>query len=251
MAAATAQAANHLIDLAESRLSFTTASSSALDSGAGSGVLTEALAKRFPHLSILACDLAPAMLAQLEAKKLPNVLTMEADACDVGNPKIQADTFSHVLSTFMIQFTGEPTRSLQEMHRVLRPGGIIALGSWIDIGINWPWEEACKLLDPDFIPQSPFAEGAWRSAEDVERAMQEVGFVDISSREVSVCLNFNGTEEFVEYWYSAKNPGMLKMQSAWKGDIEDVREMLKDVVKTRYGGGHVFPMKVALTIAMK
>ena len=251
MAAATSQAADHLIDLAESRLSFSTASSSVLDSGAGSGVLTQALASRFPQINILACDIAPTMLAQLEAKRLPNVSILEADACNVGNPKLQTNNFSHVLSTFMIQFTDEPERALQEMHRVLRPAGVIALGSWLDIGINWPWEEACKRLDPSFVPQSPFGTGAWQAAQDVETAMQNVGFVNVESRDFTVQLNFGGTEEFVEYWYNAKNPGMLKMQSAWKGDIEEVRETLKEVVGNNFGEGRVFHMKVTVTIATK
>ena len=251
MAAATSQAADDLIELAEKRLSFSTSWSNVLDSGAGNGVLTQALANRYPEMRILATDIAPAMLANLDAKRLPNVSVLEMDACIEGNPKLHADNFSHVLSTFMIQFTDKPMHALREMHRVLKPGGVIALGSWVDIAINRPWEEACKILNPHFLPRSPFGVGAWQDGTDVERAVKEVGLVNVESKRVRVCLRFGGPEEYVGYWYEAKNPGMLKMQSAWPGDIEDVRKKLDDVVREKYGGGREFWLEAVLTVATK
>lgn len=251
MAAATSQAADGLIDMVESRLPISTNSSHVLDSGAGNGVLTQALVSRFPGTRILAADIAPAMLADLDAKSLPNVSTLAMDACIENHEKLPADAFSHVLSTFMIQFTDGPKQALREMHRVLKPGGVIGLGSWIDIAINWPWEEACRRLDPHCVPESPFGKSAWKGKPDVERALEEAGFADSQSQRLRVCLRFEGPEEFVGYWYEAKNPGMLKMQSAWKGDIEEVRQSLEDVVREKYGGGREFWLEAVLTVAEK
>lgn len=161
-AATTSQAADRLIDIVESRSPISAASSSVLDNGAGNGVLTQALASRFPGTRILAADIAPAMLADLDAKQLPNVSTLAMDACVEDDDKLGAETFSHVLSTFMIQFTDGPMRALRKMHRVLKPGGVIGLGSWGDVAINRPWEDACRALDPRFVAQSPFDQSAWR-----------------------------------------------------------------------------------------
>ena len=251
MAAATSQAADRLINLVESRLPFSTAFSSVLDNGAGNGVLTQALVSRFPGTRILATDIAPAMLARLDAKQLPNVSTLAMDACVEYNVKLEADSFSHVLSTFMIQFTDGPMHALREMYRVLKPGGWIGLGSWIDVSINRPWEEACRGLDPLFVPQTPFDKSAWTGEAEVERALKEAGFADVVSEKLRVCLRFEGPEDYVGYWYEAKNPGMLKMQSAWKGHIEEVRESLEKVVREKYSGGREFWLEAVLTVAKK
>lgn len=73
----------------------------------------------------------------------------------------------------------------------------------------------------------------------------------MESERFRVCLRFGGTEELVRYWYESKNPGILKMQSAWKGDIDEVRESLERVVREKYGDGREVWLEAVLTVARK
>ena len=259
MALATSQATERLINLTNSKLPFDATTSLILDNGAGNGVLTTALTISFPGLRIVAADISPTMLATLDAKCLPHVSTLVMDACveddddddDDNHAALPPAHFSHVLSTFMTQFTDDPDAVVREAHRMLQPDGVLGLGSWLDIGINWPWEEACRALDPAVQPRSPYSDTAWTAEEDVDTSLRAAGFREIVHERVRLYLRFGDTEEYVGYWYSAKNPGMLRMQSAWGGDIEEVRATLDRILREKYAGGKEFPMMALLTSARK
>lgn len=229
----------------------THSTASVLDAGAGSGSLTSALSARYPTVPIVATDFAPSMVAALDARHLPNVRTHVLDSC-VPHPEIlRSDSFSHVLSSFMLQYTCNPHGAVREMYRILRPGGVVGLAIWTDVAINWPWNEACKRLDPTFEPVKHFDESAWVVEQEIEAALTEAGFQEVKSEGAKTPLRFESAEEFANYWFNSKNPGMVKAQSAWKGNAEDVRAMLEKVVREEWGDGKEFIMSVGLTVGRK
>ena len=260
VASATSIASAALIDLVETLSpmdsptaipSYTHSAASVHDAGAGNGSLTAALSLKHPALPILATDIAPGMIAALDARQLPNVRTHVLDSC-ASNPEIlRSDSFSHVLSSFMLQYTYNPSGAVREMYRILRPGGVVGLANWIDVAINWPWNKACKRLDPNFEPVKHFDEAAWTTEQEVEAALMKVGFQEVRSELVRTRMQFESAEDFVNYWYNSKNPGMVKAQSGWKGDPEEVRGMFEKVVREEWGDGKNFEMCAALTVGRK
>ena len=120
----------------------------AIDNGAGSGVVTMALRARFPNLPILAADLSPGMLETIGKKHLPQIKCQVLDAIDLS--PIADGTFTHSLSTFMIQFTPNPLRALQEMYRVTKPGGTLSLCMWGELCFDAPWEDTARHFEPNY-----------------------------------------------------------------------------------------------------
>jgi len=101
-----------------------------LDVGCGTGVSTEHLARRFPDAEIAAVDLSPYFVEharkRLARKGIENVEVSHAKGEDVP---FDDGAFDLVASTFVFHEVPVPftRRIVQEAHRVLRPGGQIAI----------------------------------------------------------------------------------------------------------------------------
>ena len=100
-----------------------------LDAGAGTGRLTVELARR--GATVLACDLSPHSL-ELNTRRCRPLLgaTVHAIAADACNLPLRDGVADKVVSGMMLEHLPsavERARSLAELHRVLRPGGVLAL----------------------------------------------------------------------------------------------------------------------------
>jgi len=107
-----------LVDKVDELLPFD-ANGYVLDNGCGSGSITVRVTDKCPQTPILATDLSTGMLAQVDKLGLPNVTTKRADAVTLAG--VDDETFMHVLSSFMIQFTPSAQSTVQAMYRVLKP----------------------------------------------------------------------------------------------------------------------------------
>jgi ubiquinone/menaquinone biosynthesis C-methylase UbiE len=96
-----------------------------LDIACGRGAcLYPALDAVGPDGSVLGIDLAAGMVEQLSAKGIGNA---EARVGDAENLDLPDNDFDVVTGGFMIFFPPDPPRVLQELRRVLAPGGTLAL----------------------------------------------------------------------------------------------------------------------------
>lgn len=98
----------------------------ALDVGAGTGLLTLALAARVQR--VLAVDSSAGMLAQLKEKMktaaVPNVETLLAD---FGVDPLPAETFHLIASAMTLHHVPDTAGMLRAFHALLLPGGYVAI----------------------------------------------------------------------------------------------------------------------------
>jgi len=96
------------------------------DLGCGVGMTTALLAELVgPTGEVVGVDFSAAQLAQAEeltSQGLSNVKFIEASATDTGLPY---GSFDFVYSRFLLIHLTEPVEALREMHRLLKPGGIL------------------------------------------------------------------------------------------------------------------------------
>jgi ubiquinone/menaquinone biosynthesis C-methylase UbiE len=101
-----------------------------LDVACGTGELESRLLARWPALHIVATDLSSGMLNQaVEKDKKRHVFWIHAD---VANLPLADNSFDFVFCSSSFHYFRSPTRSLQEMYRVLRPGGALVCVDWCD-----------------------------------------------------------------------------------------------------------------------
>lgn len=96
-----------------------------LDVACGTGILARALAQRVgPAGAVSALDINPAMLAVARKKGTPAIDWQEGSAEELPYGDAQFDA---VVSQFGLMLFPDPERALQEMMRVLVPGGRLAV----------------------------------------------------------------------------------------------------------------------------
>ena len=246
-----ALSASRLLELSDG-LSRITRESTILDVGAGTGAVTFALASNFPSTKILAVDISAAMLNDIAAPRLPNVSTEVLDARNLSQ-KLEKESFSHVFSTFMLQTITTPSSILQEMRAVLSRGGVIGIGIWGQR--NGPfeiWEQAARSLIPGYQLPEPFDDPrAWRTIGELEHALKEVGFQNVSTEEVKMPFEFESADSFVGFWFQAKNPAAVQCMSNFQGDMASAKEAVRKLVKEKYANGREIYTWAVLGIGRK
>ncbi|WP_373895225.1 class I SAM-dependent methyltransferase [Virgibacillus natechei] len=100
------------------------------DLGAGPGLFTLALAK-LTGSDVYAVDIEPEMLERLkrnaEAEDIKNIKTIESD---LENINLADHSVTRVLNTFVIHEVTDINQAIDEMKRILKPGGYLLLVDW-------------------------------------------------------------------------------------------------------------------------
>ena len=99
-----------------------------LDVGCGTGVVAITAARRGAQVTGL--DLTPPLLEQARENSRIAGVTVEWLEDDAESLPFEDATFDIVLSQFGHMFAPRPEVALDEMLRVLKPGGMIAFSTW-------------------------------------------------------------------------------------------------------------------------
>lgn len=176
-----------------------------LDLASGPGLLARDIARRVqPHGWVLASDIAEGMLAvgrERAAAELPPDVGagLSYAAADGEQLCLRDASVDRVLAGLALFMFPDPERALRECHRVLRPGGRIALSVW-------GTREAVPLIRhaqdciARLLPQPKVARpSVFRFGETgaLEAALSAAGFADVDLAPVRWSSHFTDAEA---YW---------------------------------------------------
>ena len=165
----------------------------ALDVGSGPGALTAELVPRLGAESVTAVDPSEPFVEAVRARN-PGVTVLAAGAEALP---FDDDSFDVAIAQLVVHFMADPVAGLAEMHRVTRPGGVVAACVWDLAGGRAPlsafWNVA-RELDPDVADESKMA-GA-REGHLVE-LFEAAGLRDVKAAALPVSHEHAG---FDDWW---------------------------------------------------
>jgi len=168
-----------------------------LDVGCGTGSLTRALIEHRPRLKVVGVDPAGPYV-EYGRRKLSGAQA-RLDQADAQNLPFADDSFDRCLSLLVVNFIPDARQATEEMHRVTRPGGVVAAAVW-DYGegmemlrIMW---DAAVAIDPAAEPKHERNMPYCRKGE-LGALWAASGFQEIMEDSLIATLEFRS---FDDYW---------------------------------------------------
>lgn len=222
-----------------------------LDVACGTGVLARAaLARTGTNGRIVGADPAPGMLAV--AKEIePGIewVLCGAEALDVDD-----ETFDCVVSQFGMMFFQDRQKSADEMFRVMKPDGSLAIAAWRSVDHNPAYADIISVLEQQVGTAAadalrlPYCLG---DASEVTTVLRASGFDDIRVDARTEMATFPGSRQMVE----AELRGWLPLFEIFLHE-DEIEKVLFESDKTlgKYAGPSgtaVFPTSAHIYTAHK
>jgi ubiquinone/menaquinone biosynthesis C-methylase UbiE len=175
-----------------------------LDVASGTGVVARAAARRVGTGGrVVATDISPAMIAfnanhPTEPGSAP-IAAAVASATELGCADGEFDV---VLCQQGMPFFPDRPGAVREMHRVLRPDGLVGIAVWTPGHEVVPFGPMNAVMQELGVPPpfpGAYDQGSYvLTADQVAELLREAGFHDIDSREVELVTRWAGLETLVD-----------------------------------------------------
>jgi SAM-dependent methyltransferase len=213
-----------------------------LETAAGTGVVTRALASRLPaNIRIVATDLSQPMLDQAAARQIGNgrVEWKHADALALP---FEDQEFDAVVCQFGAMFFPDKTQGYKEARRVLQPGGRFHFNVWDRISENDFADvvtDALAVLFPDdpprFMARTPHG---YHDVERIRADLDAAGFADFSIDAVDRVSKASSPLD-AAIAYCQGTPFRNEIEARKSSSLKDATAHSAEALARRFGNGEV------------
>jgi SAM-dependent methyltransferase len=213
-----------------------------LEVGAGTGVLTRALANALtPETTIVATDLNPAMLDRATAAGPGH--GVEWRQADVSRLPFADTSFDAVVCQFAAMFFPDKPRAFSEVRRVLAPGGVFVFSVWDRLEDNEfaaVVNEAVGAMFPDdppaFMARTPHG---YHDPSLIVRDLAAAGFT-APPRIETIAARSRAASAFVAAMALCQgSPLRTEIEARESGRLEEATAVAAAAISARFGAGAI------------
>jgi SAM-dependent methyltransferase len=216
-----------------------------LETAAGTGIVTAALAAALPEAEIVATDLNPGMLsvaADRVASERFRFQPADAQTLPFGD-----DAFDLVVCQFGVMFFPDRVGAYREARRVLKPGGAFLFNTWSSLDQN----RLPQLVDqavaalfpgdpPGFVGRTPHGyHDQARIAEDLAVA----GFYDVAIDKLALPSCASSARQ-PAVGFAHGSPLRMEIEARDESRLDEAAEMAAKAVEIEFGTG---PIEAVMT----
>lgn len=199
-----------------------------LDIGCGTGALSEVVLNKQEPSELIALDQSREFVDSAQLR-----LGSRA-RCKVGNAldlPLKDNSVDFAISGLVLNFIPDPEKALQEMKRVTRPGGTVAVYIWDYPGkmefLKYFWDavvdldsEASNLHEGTRFPDS--------NADGLENLFKNAGLIETTVEPIDADTNFENFDDFWKPFLGGQGPAPTYVLSLDTPKRNRLRDLLKD-----------------------
>ena len=218
-----------------------------IDVGTGAGALLPGIRRAAPRAAILGIDHSEGMLKLARERHSGPLALMDAQSLDLPR-----DRFDVAIVAFVLFHLPDPQRCLEEVFRVLRPGGTVGTATWGAErypGVNAIWDEELTLAGAATFPlPATDNRGCCDTQDKITLLLKRAGFSDIRSWSESLEYRWQPDDHFE---YQVRSTSRLRLESLDAGARDALLARLRDRLATADLYEYVFKGDVVMATAVK
>lgn len=230
----------YAVDIAQRAASWSP--TKVLETAAGSGVVTRALAPRLPRdANYFATDLNQSMVDYAASRQPPDtrIKWLQADAMALP---FENATFDLVCCQFGAMFFPNRTSGYREARRVLKPGGHFLFNVWDRIEENVFADDVTNALakvfpddPPRFLARTPHG---YHDTARIRSELEEAGFSDVVI-DTRAEQSRASSPRLVAVAYCQGTPLRNEIEARDGGKLEPATDYAASMIADRHGSGEV------------
>lgn len=213
---------------------------SILETAAGTGVVTRAMASSLPHAEIVATDLNPPMVEQAKSRQMNG--NVEWQTADAQSLPFSDARFDAVVCQFGAMFFPDKVKAYREARRVLKDRGVYLFNVWDRIEANEFVDVIMRELaevfphnPPRFMQRTPHGH---YDNDLIRRNLQNAGFSDVSIEAVDA-ISRAESANVAAFAYCQGSPLKAEIEERGAPGIDVATARATAALTKRFGSGPV------------
>jgi ubiquinone/menaquinone biosynthesis C-methylase UbiE len=211
-----------------------------LETAAGTGVVTRAVAARLPQAQIVATDLNPPMVEQAKARQ--DAGQVEWKTADALALPFEDASFDAVVCQFGAMFFPDRVKGYKEARRVLKNGGYFIFNVWDKIDENEFANVVSETLaevfphdPPRFMARTPHG---YHDNDAIRADLRGAGFTDVSIEPKDATSRAPSAQAAVTA-YCQGSPWKIEIEARGPPGLETAMTKATEALPRRFGAGPI------------